>query len=217
MEKRLEAFSKEAGQARALQSRIAQLENARQQAQQAPQTNSNLTPDQQAQANLKAFVLEAFKEKYGNLLTFGEQQIQQAKEYEEVTNYRADLVDLAKEFDVPFQEVNPIMVDIVTKLDAARQSGDPVATAQLARILGNGGQNYLFTLAVREREKQVQGQAQQFQQGKAKVAQAASQTMRSTTQVPASNEKSLDQLTPGDVSKMSETEIDELLDQAGVR
>lgn len=225
LERKLEAFSKEAGQARALQSRIAQLENARTQAQAqktAPTQDPNLTPEQrQAQSEFEAY-LEARLEKmtmdkYGKLIEMGNRNLAESQQAEEVGKYREGLVGLCKEFEIPFDEVNPIMVKIVNETVAAKDSGDEQATARLARILGTGGENYLFTLAAREREKQVQGQAQSFQQGKADSARAASQTMRSTTQVQSTGGKKLADMSPEEMAKLPEAELDKLMDGAGIR
>ena len=226
MEKRVEAMAREAGQNRATQAKLAELEKiikqSQQTAQQAAAPNNNLTPEQrEAQKNFAQYVKQAAQElideKYGNIIKFAEANQASEQQQAETREYIGGFSKLCEEFGIPTDEVRKSASDLVNATKAASDAGDQAASARLAQILGPGGQSYLFALALREREKGLQAQGAQFQQSITAKAAAAAQTVRSGARPSVNVSKKLADMSPQEMEKLTEAEIDAKLDEEKIR
>jgi hypothetical protein len=204
LEKQLTAISKESGQARALQSKIAQLEN-RLKANDTPPTS----PEQlDAQKQLNDYIHKAIQEKYGPMIQGFEVQQENAA-------YKATVSELCEEMGIPFEDVNPIMAKILDADMKAYQAGDQQAWARIERALDpKAGPGYLLMRGMSERSKQVQTQAASFQTTKQNAAVNASKTVRTSNPVQ-SVQKNLDEMSPKELEGLSEEQLDKLIESSG--
>lgn len=204
LEKQLTAISKESGQARALQSKLAQLEN-RLKAQDTPPTS----PEQQeAEKQLNSYLEKFIQGKYGPMIQGFEAQQENAA-------YKGAVSELCEEMGIPFEEVNPLMAKLLDADMKAYQSGDEAAWARIERALDpKSGPGYLLMRGITERSKQVQTEAANFQTTKQKTALNASKTVRGTSPVPSVS-KNLDEMSQRELDALPESELDKLLAASG--
>ena len=204
LEKQLTAFSKESGQARALQSRLAQLENKLKASNETPTSPEQ----QQAQDQLNQYLSKFIQDKYGPMIQGFEAQQENAA-------YKSNVSELCNEMGVPFADVNPIMAKILDADMKAYQAGDEGAWARIERALDQkSGPHYLLMRGMSELSKQVQTKAQNFQSSKTNAAVKASKTVRGSIP-PQQGSKSLDDMSPKELEKLSEAELDSLLSASG--
>ena len=227
LEKQLRNVQKELGQSRAVQQRMAQLEQLLQRGQQAQQRaepkagEKPLTAEQQAaEAYIAQRIDQYIKSQLGDLVDFGRAQMAAGVEMQANEKYLGGLNNLCNEFGVDLKgDMQPILKNIVDKVMEEVSGGIEGAQQKLDRILGPGGESYLFALGMKERNATLSNQAQTFAQTQTSKAQKASQTLKPVSTVGNQSKRKLDDYAgkESELGKMDEKEIDALLDEAGIR
>lgn len=208
LEKRLTSLGKETGQGRAMQAKIASLEKRLEQRSQ--ETQTQLSPEEQEaekqlDTRFKAFV----EQNYGHL-------IQDATFQRENAQYRSEVQGLCNEMGIPFEQINPILGELLDADLKAADEGDDAAQARLDKCLAPGGQAYLAFRGAQELSKRIQAKGADFQSGKSEEAKKLSQTVKfSPGNRDAAKPKGLGDMSQAEFDKLPLDQMEKMLDAAG--
>ena len=216
LENTISNMNRESGAYRALQSKVAKLENALQQ--RSATSQGPLSPEQQAQEAqrqeaekfLRDFLRTELETNYGHII--GPIQRQQ---------FVSSVQERCTAMGMEFEELNPIFGKIINSDIALAKSGDEEAVGRLDRIMKEGDSTELMLRAVLERSKALQAQGAQVQQRQQVAASKGGRAVKPNGAKPSDGGKrtlaDVENMSEEDREKMSLEELEALIPKQGRR